>query len=215
MMIEEHQRRMRRQAKRFIKIILALAGIFAVVFFYLYYDRGSIIASREIAMKRTIQVNSELGHYQTRDKLLSVLRIKQLSISQGLDVCDVILSQNQVPAAVVLGILEQESQFKADAISSKGARGIAQMMPATFKSYNVNPMIQNLMDPATNIRASINYLAELHAQYGNWKDVLRSYQAGPTNAKNSAFDWYANGVLNRVERFDRELNRESVLMKNG
>ena len=145
----------------------------------------------------------ELRHHQLKEKLLYILREKPLTLSQGLDVSNVILSEDRIPTTMILGILEQESKFKVDAVSYKGASGIAQVMPATFKMFAPNPLIKNYMDPAESTRTALNYLAILRKEHRGWNTALRVYQAGPDNAENKAFDWYPKAVLVRVGRYER------------
>jgi hypothetical protein len=204
-LVEYHNERMKARLHRWILVSIVLFGFCLAVPLYFYNDREIILAGHQIFKSRADRIQREILHYQLKDRILSLLRTKPLTISQGIDVCDVILTQKDVPAAIIFALLEQESKFKADAISYKGAKGIAQVMPATFKAYNPNPLIKNLMDPATNMRASISYLSELFTQYKDWKTVLRIYQAGPQNAKNKEFDWYANSVLARAAIFEQHL----------
>lgn len=83
--------------------------------------------------------------------------------------------KHAVDAALVRAIIEIESNFNANARSSKGAIGAMQLMPSTAAQYGV----RNLQDPAQNIDAGIRHLKYLLALHrGNTALALASYNAG-------------------------------------
>jgi hypothetical protein len=75
----------------------------------------------------------------------------------------------------VLAVARQESQFKVDALSEKGAYGLMQLMPATATQFEVDRCI-----PEANVRGGIRFLRELHQRYRNPLYVLAAYNAGET-----------------------------------
>jgi soluble lytic murein transglycosylase-like protein len=70
--------------------------------------------------------------------------------------------------------IQQESGFRADAVSPKGARGVAQIMPDTARAWGVNPM-----DPIAALNASARNMAGYVRKYGGIENALRAYNAGP------------------------------------
>lgn len=73
--------------------------------------------------------------------------------------------------------LNAESGFDPNAVSSKGATGIAQFMPGTAKQYGVNPT-----DPNSSIDGAARYDADLLKKYnGNQALALAAYNWGPGN----------------------------------
>lgn len=72
-----------------------------------------------------------------------------------------------------------ESRHRAAAVSSAGALGLTQVMPATARRFGVDHPEQSLFDPDTNLRACAAYLRELHGRYGDdLTRVLAAYNAG-------------------------------------
>jgi soluble lytic murein transglycosylase-like protein len=75
-------------------------------------------------------------------------------------------------------VIRAESNYDAFAISSAGAMGLMQLMPATAAQYGV----QNVFDPAQNIEGGVRYLKDLVKLYKGQKDqtrlVLAAYNAG-------------------------------------
>lgn len=83
-----------------------------------------------------------------------------------------------VPTSLALAVARVESNFKADALSSAGARGVMQIMPATARDeFGVDP--EQLWEPRTNVRLGIRYLARLYKQYDRrWELALSHYNGG-------------------------------------
>ena len=76
-------------------------------------------------------------------------------------------------------IAHVESRHRAAAVSSAGALGLTQMMPATARRFGVEHPEQSLFDPNTNLRACAAYLQALRARYGDdLPRVLAAYNAG-------------------------------------
>jgi soluble lytic murein transglycosylase-like protein len=80
-----------------------------------------------------------------------------------------------VDPVLVRAVIQVESNFNPAVVSSKGARGLMQLMPGTAQRYRV----QKIHDPEQNIRGGVAYLAYLHTLYpGDLRLVLASYNAG-------------------------------------
>lgn len=80
-----------------------------------------------------------------------------------------------VDADLVKAVIQNESDYDADAVSSAGALGLMQLMPATAESLGVD----NPLDPAQNIEGGVKLLRELLNQFGgNITNTLAAYNAG-------------------------------------
>lgn len=95
----------------------------------------------------------------------------------------------QTEKALVLSIIRQESSFSSHAISSAGARGLMQIMPATAKqmarkkrkSFSVQKLNLN---PDFNVELGSTYFAELLKRFdGSYILAIAAYNAGPSNVK--------------------------------
>jgi soluble lytic murein transglycosylase len=93
-----------------------------------------------------------------------------------------------VDVAAVYAVTRQESHFRADAVSSAGARGLMQLMPATAKetaekvgeSYSPGRLTS---DPAYNALLGSTYLAAQLQRYdGSLLLAAAAYNAGAGNA---------------------------------
>ena len=83
-----------------------------------------------------------------------------------------------IPEAIFLNLVQQESAWNAQALSHKGAIGLAQLMPGTAKQLRVDPH-----NPSENLDGGARYLARQYRKFGNWKLALAAYNAGPKAVK--------------------------------
>ena len=84
-----------------------------------------------------------------------------------------------VPEAWIRAVMRVESAGDMRAISSAGAMGLMQVMPATWAELRVRHRLGgNPYDPRDNILAGAAYLRELHDRYGS-PGFLAAYNAGP------------------------------------
>ena len=88
-----------------------------------------------------------------------------------------VAQSHNVNPSLVAAIIRAESNFDPQAVSSKGARGLMQLMPSIGKRYGLVP--SELFDPELNIITGVSYLEELIERYASDAPmVLAAYQAG-------------------------------------
>jgi len=84
--------------------------------------------------------------------------------------------RNGVDPALLAGLVRQESNFNAAAVSPAGARGLTQLMPATAAGLGV----ANPSDPVQALEGGARYLRrQLDAFGGDVTKALAAYNAGP------------------------------------
>jgi len=80
-----------------------------------------------------------------------------------------------ISPVLLSALVWQESRWNAQALSPKGAMGLAQLMPATARDLGVNPA-----DPVQNLTGGARYLRALLDQFnGDLEKALAAYNAGP------------------------------------
>ena len=82
--------------------------------------------------------------------------------------------RHNVPEDLFLRLVRTELGFRPTAKSSKGAIGLAQLMPFTARNLGVNPH-----DPKQNLEGGARYLSQQYRRFGDWRLALAAYNAGP------------------------------------
>ena len=87
---------------------------------------------------------------------------------------DAAARDSRLPLALLVAVAETESEMRADAVSSAGARGLLQLMPATAAELQVDPDL-----PDANVLGGARYLRTLFDRLGSSDLALAAYNAGP------------------------------------
>jgi soluble lytic murein transglycosylase-like protein len=108
---------------------------------------------------------------------------------------------------LIESIIHNESSFNPHAISSKGARGLMQLMPSTAQELGV----KDVFDPQANVDGGSRYLRELLLQYhSDLAKALAAYNAGPQRvAQYNGVPPYRETYA-YVSRVIREFNRKKM-----
>lgn len=77
-----------------------------------------------------------------------------------------------IPRSILSNLLETESGWNPNLVSSKGAQGIAQLMPGTAPEIN-------RFDPFASISKAASLLKEYYDRFGTWELAAAAYNAGP------------------------------------
>lgn len=83
-------------------------------------------------------------------------------------------ARNGVDPRLLSALVWTESGFRPEAVSEAGARGLAQLMPATAAGLGVDPD-----DPLQNLDGGARYLRSALDRFGRLDLALAAYNAGP------------------------------------
>ncbi len=95
-------------------------------------------------------------------------------------------AEYDLPPTLVYAVIHTESHFDPNAVSSAGAKGLMQLMDATYEwiqtqmTGETQPS-ERIYDPQVNIRCGCRVLDVLMSQFDNTETALAAYNAGSGN----------------------------------
>ena len=96
---------------------------------------------------------------------------------------------------MILAVIRTESNFRPNAVSDAGAKGLMQLMPQTFlwlcEELQEPHSMEKITDPETNVRFGTYYLSYLYEKFGSWRVALAAYNAG----EGRVGEWLADPAL--------------------
>jgi soluble lytic murein transglycosylase len=89
----------------------------------------------------------------------------------------------EIDYRLVLAVMKIESNFKHDAVSKRGARGLLQIKPSLAKHISKEAGVtikgtKCLNEPEKNIRIGVSHLSWLMERFDNVKSALHAYNVG-------------------------------------
>ena len=137
------------------------------------------------------------------------------SVGQGIAVPQRFAALTEVAArlanispALLAALVWQESRWNPQALSSKGAMGLAQLMPDTARELRVDPR-----DPSANLIGGARYLRQLLDMFGgDVERALAAYNAGPGRVRRAngipaiaETQAYVRSIVQRISSIHQEL----------
>lgn len=92
-----------------------------------------------------------------------------------LELVDQYARENSLDPFLVWALIETESAWNKDAVSSKGAQGLMQLMPMTAQDLEV----RDPFDPEENIKGGTQYMSMLIQMFDDLDTALAAYNVGP------------------------------------
>ena len=114
----------------------------------------------------------------------------------------------EVPFWLISAVIHAESLYNPQAVSSAGAVGLMQLMPATAQNYGVG----NRQDPSQNIDGGVRYLKDLLLMFnGDVQLAVAAYNAGEFAVKK-----YGNRIppYKETQQYVRKVSDLSVRYKS-
>ena len=117
-----------------------------------------------------------------------------------------------VPRALVHAFITQESGWNRNALSSKGAVGLMQLMPGTAARFAV----LNTHSISDNLSGGVQYLALLSSLFrGDWRLVTAAYYCGEHQIQRRGLKYQNPEVIAYVLSIQRLYERELRFHQNS
>ena len=157
-------------------LVLSMAATTAVADIYSFTDENGVTHFTNVPSDARFQVllrsAPEFSEAGARISRAMLARSAEFD-----EIIDTAAAQTSVEPSLLRAVIVVESAFDPAAVSSRGARGLMQLMPATARAYGA----KDVDDPAQNVSAGARYLRDLIDRYENDLElVLAAYNAGET-----------------------------------
>jgi soluble lytic murein transglycosylase-like protein len=184
---------------------------------------GSSLIHHEKKADSIVLQKKDLEDLRTKEAIYSILKSRGISLSQGIDIAEVVVTQSQnldIPISLILAVMKKESMFNPVAVSSQSALGLMQVHPVTWNEYvtklKMNVSIHAAFDPVTNVIVATNIIKDLYDYYRKtatseadlWEYVLSAYYAGRTAVAENGIDASHRKYVADVNRFKSEFDKK-------
>ncbi len=93
-----------------------------------------------------------------------------------------------LPPSLLYAVIRTESHFREDAVSHAGAKGLMQLMDATFvwiqeQHFEEPTSLEHILEPEVNIHSGSKVLAVLKTMFSHTETALAAYNAGSGTVK--------------------------------
>jgi soluble lytic murein transglycosylase len=178
---------------------------------------GSGMGSQLLEAEATIAIEPE--HYE---EVFEVLDQRAIDLSDhekrtvARAICEEAEAADYDPF-LVLGMIDVESDFRRDVVSSADARGLMQIQPATLgwlmlrEGWSI-PQDVVADDPALQVRLGVRYVRYLHDRFGSLDAALMAYNMGP--GKYGVVSAQEHG-LDPYWSYARAVRRDTKALKAG
>ena len=167
----------------FLAWLLALAG-----FIHLLRQNQQLVHLVENQQGELVAQKEQIKALQERLRILEAVEDMQSNLSPDEEVhlANEVYHHSKLHSLdplLVLALIRVESGFSPGAVSSMGALGLMQVMPATARIVSERrgwnwPGEARLLEPGFNIRLATDYLAELISKFGSVETALIAYNCG-------------------------------------
>jgi soluble lytic murein transglycosylase len=160
---------------RFLRRVFFFLLIFVFTFHFPYFD------------------STDLSRQESIKEILTVLEKHPTGLANAMkeELAEIIYEEstryNHDPK-FIMAVIYTESEFYNWAVSSRGAKGLMQIMPEVGEYLSQEMGIEwsgdrTLFDPSLNIRMGIYYLSRLILDFDDVRLALTAYNYGPTHVR--------------------------------
>lgn len=163
----------------------------------------------QVTITKTIEVPS----YE-EDKLPELAEVKfyDVPLSHSLQryIYEICADEN-VPVSLVIAMIEHESSFNPEEISSTDDYGLMQINTVNHSSLEGQYKTADLMNPYQNVFCGIKMIGSYISSYGDYNKALMAYNMGEYGAEKA---WengiestsYSKSILALMQQYEQEVN---------
>jgi soluble lytic murein transglycosylase len=190
-----------------LNVRLLLLAIFLIVFLCsVFIISGPISVAHREKVKKQEAISKIIDYIQDENVALEDEELRTISerVYDESKRCN-------VDYRLVLALMKIESNFRYDAVSKRGARGLMQVKPSLAKYIAENVGIgwqgdKTLDEPEKNIKIGVHIFSKLIEDFQGINMALHAYHVGPTRLreiltkKKTPQKHYLNLVLDEYDR---------------
>ena len=175
---------------------------------------GYAIARKTTPVEQvTITKTIEIPSYE-EDKLPELAEVKfyDVPLSHSLQryIYEICADEN-VPVSLVIAMIEHESSFNPEEVSSTDDYGLMQINIVNHSSLEEQYKTADLMNPYQNVFCGIKMIGSYISSYGDYNKALMAYNMGEYGAEKA---WengiestsYSKSILALMEQYEQEVN---------
>lgn len=102
--------------------------------------------------------------------------IRRYYMNKHYDLIGQLEKDNGLPQGLLLYLVDRESKFNPKAVSKSNAKGLGQLIAKWHPGVDV-------WDEVANLTRAAEYLAEMQAEFKDWRKTLAGYNQGPTKTR--------------------------------
>ena len=158
--------------------------------------KASTVSKMETSVKRSEKTKTESSPKRAPDNTRRITKDTEAA-KDAKSPTEQIAKRYGVEVDLILALIKTESTFNPKAISSSGAVGLTQLMPATARDLGLkvpsyrnvrkptsNPSVDERFHPLKNLEAGVRYLHDLLKKYdGDYSLSLAAYYVGSGNVR--------------------------------
>jgi soluble lytic murein transglycosylase len=166
-----------------------MAGIFIVATFSM------------IKTVQAVNTDGNKGSAYIKERIVDYLKSKKVRAPEQRlkTIADRVYEESQeydVDYRLILAVMKVESNFRSDAVSRMGARGLLQIKPSLARGLSRDTGIpvkesKALNEPEKNIKIGVNHISGLLEKFENLKTALHAYNVGSDRIKHKVSESYA------------------------
>ena len=166
-------------------------GLFSQAYQKLVETRKSL---SDAGLREAARLMAEAGDYASSMHLIGMLAGRRSLTLEELEmeyprafntVIDDLSVTSGIKDSVLYGLVREESYFDPDIVSTVGAVGLSQLMPATAEAVarRLHIVEPDLRDPSVNLAIGVRHFQELLKSVNSVPKALLSYNAGLTRVR--------------------------------